>query len=65
MTSRDRRAAAIAPSSPWRGLWPVPDGTIGAGDRVQTAFMYRGIVDGAAPAAAAAYIPTFRPRRRP
>lgn len=47
MGSANKRSSAIAPASPWRGLWPLPDGTVGAGDRAQANFMYRGIIDGA------------------
>lgn len=39
------RASAMMVSLPWRGLLPQPDATIGLGDRVQTAFMYRCIAE--------------------
>jgi hypothetical protein len=43
MDSRDKRASAIHPSLPWRGLWPAPDGTIDAGDREHAASLYRSL----------------------
>ena len=43
MDTASRRASAINLSCPWRGIWPIPDGSIGQGDRLQTAFMYAGI----------------------
>ena len=41
--TRDKRASAIMPGMPWRGLLPVADSGVNAGDRQQVAFLYRGI----------------------
>lgn len=41
--TRDKRASAIMPGIPWRGLLPVADSGVNAGDRQQVAFLYRGI----------------------
>lgn len=41
--TRDKRASAINISLPWRGLWPLPDGSLNTGDRQQSNNMYRGI----------------------
>lgn len=42
--SRDKRASAISPTLPWRGLYPVPDGALNQGDRQQADLMYRGLL---------------------
>lgn len=44
MDTANKRASAMQPRCAWRGLWPIPDGTIGQGDRQQTSFMYSGIL---------------------
>lgn len=41
LDSRDRRAAAIAPGLPWRGLLPAPDGSLDEGDRSQAVGLFR------------------------
>ena len=43
LDTRDKRSSAIMVSLPWRGLFPLPDGTVNQGDRQQCACMYRGI----------------------
>lgn len=51
LDTRDKRASAINVASPWRGLLPVPDGSLNQADRQHVAFLYRGIAaGGAAPA---------------
>ena len=55
--SRDKRASAISVTLPWRGMLPVPDGTLVQGDRQQVALMYRGIL------ASAAIANPYPPRR--
>jgi len=54
------------PAMPWRGLWPLPDGTVGTGDRAMADFMYFTAGGGGTPPVSGAsdYIPTWRPRRR-
>lgn len=47
--TRNKRASAISPASPWRGLWPAPDGTVDAADRATSVFLYSGFMDGGAP----------------
>ena len=42
--TRDKRSSAIHVSLPWRGLLPLPDGSLNQGDRQHTAYMYRGIL---------------------
>lgn len=37
----DRRASAIMPGLPFRGLYPLPNGTIAGNDRPQVIFLYR------------------------
>lgn len=41
--TRDKRSSAIALRSPWRGLWPTPDGSVDQPDRQQVPYMYSGI----------------------
>ncbi len=48
MDTAAKRASAVNISSPWRGILPFPDGVIGQGDRQTVAFMYSGILAGAA-----------------
>lgn len=48
--TRNKRASAIFPLLPFRGMLPAPDGTIGQADRQQVVFLYAGIL-AAAPAA--------------
>lgn len=43
MDTASKRSSAMNLRCPWRGLWPMPDGTIGQGDRSHTSFMYSGI----------------------
>ena len=43
MNTATKRASAIYAGSPWRTVLPVPDGTIGAGDRQAVAYLYAGI----------------------
>jgi hypothetical protein len=64
--SRDKRSSAVMVAMPFRSQLPAPDGAaLSVGDRYQTGLMYRGLVDGAAPAPGAGeYIVTFRRRRR-
>lgn len=51
--SRDKRSSAINVSSPWRGMLPLPDGTVDQADRQHAPFVYAGIsASSAAPAAA-------------
>jgi len=66
LDSRDKRASAMNPAMPWRGLWPLPDGTVGTGDRAMADFMYFTAGGGGTPPVSGAsdYIPTWRPRRR-
>ena len=45
----NKRASALNLSQPWRGMLPLPDATADAGDRAQSAFMYRGLFDGGTP----------------
>lgn len=45
MDTADKRASAVHIGLPFRGMLPVPDGSIGAGDRAQAGLMYRGIID--------------------
>ena len=46
--TRDRRASAIHIASPWRGILPLSDGTVGQPDRQIVPFFYSGITAGAA-----------------
>ena len=62
LDTASRRASAIHVSLPFRGLLPLPDGTVGAQDRQQTAFMFAGIDAGEA-AASAAVIARFARRK--
>lgn len=48
-----KRLSGIHPSLPWRGLYPLPDGTIEQADRQVIAWLYSGISAGAAPATVA------------
>src|SRR3990167_6433327 len=47
-----RRASALHGSLPWRGILPLPDGTVGQPDRQVIAFHYSGIAAGDAEAPA-------------
>jgi len=42
--TRDKRASAIHIGLPWRGLLPLPDGTVDQGDRVQAGLFYRALI---------------------
>jgi len=44
LDTREKRASAINVGLPWRGLLPLPDGTIGQADRQQLATLYAGIL---------------------
>jgi hypothetical protein len=50
LDTRNRRAAAIGVSLPWRGLLPVPDGAIDTSDRWQASYMFRKAVESTAAA---------------
>lgn len=42
--TRDKRSSALGVNTPWRGMWPVSDGSLATNaDRMHMAFMYRGI----------------------
>lgn len=41
-----KRYSALNIQNPWRGVWPIPDGTIGAADRQIGAYLYSGILAG-------------------
>lgn len=45
----NKRASAIHVSMPWRGMLPLPDGSLNQADRQQTDLMYRGILASGAP----------------
>lgn len=45
MDTANKRASAILIGLPFRGMLPIPDASIDAGDRAQVAFMYRGLLD--------------------
>ena len=63
LDTREKRASGIHVGLPWRGLLPLPDGTVGQLDRQQVATYYAGI--SACEAEVANYIiPTRRGRRR-
>lgn len=51
--TRDKRASALGRGLRFLAIFPAPDGTIDAGDRLQIVGLYRGI----AAAAVAAYVP--------
>lgn len=42
--SADKRASAIHMMLPFRGMLPLPDAVIGAGDRAELSLLYRGEV---------------------
>lgn len=44
-STRNERASAIHLSMPFRGMFPAPEGSRTAPDRVQAAFLYRGVWD--------------------
>lgn len=48
LDSASKRSSAVNVGSPWRARLPFPDGTIDQGDRQAVAFMYSGILAGAA-----------------
>lgn len=41
--TRNKRSSAIQTMIPWRGMLPVPDGTVGQADRQHVAYIYAGI----------------------
>jgi len=43
--TRDKRASVIHVGLPWRGLLPLPDGTVDQGDRVHVGLFYRALID--------------------
>jgi hypothetical protein len=60
--TRDKRFSFMHLDLPFPGVFPNPDGTIDAGDRLQFLRKYRGI--GIGVAAKFPYRPTLRARRR-
>jgi hypothetical protein len=46
--TRDERSSQINLLMPWRMVFPLPDGTIGAADRQHQAWLYAGILAGGA-----------------
>ena len=63
LDTREKRASGVHVSLPWRGLLPLPDGTVSQADRQQSATYYAGVL--AVEAEVANYIiPTRRGRRR-
>lgn len=46
--SADKRSSAIFLNIPWRGMLPLPDGSLNQPDRQHVALMYRGIAAGGA-----------------
>ena len=63
LDTREKRASGVHVSLPWRGLLPLPDGTVSQADRQQTATFYAGIAAGEVEVANY-IIPTRRGRRR-
>lgn len=60
-----KRASAINVSSPWRGILPLPDGSVDAEDRQVVPFHYSGILaDDSGPVVAAVDEWIIRARRR-
>ena len=56
LDSREKRASAVTVGLPWRGMYPVGDGTIAQGARPQAAAFYRGIAaSGGGPSAPFTY----------
>ena len=51
LDSRENRASAVHVGLPWRGLYPIGDGTISQADRQQTAAFYAGVLAGGPPPA--------------
>ena len=49
----EKRQSAINVSSPWRSIFPIPDGTVHTVDRICADFMYSGILAGLYPLIAA------------
>lgn len=43
------RLSSINPGCPWRGILPIPDGTVEAADRQVVPYLYAGILAGGAP----------------
>lgn len=63
--TREKRASALNPACPWRGIWPLPDGAVTTGgDWAQTDFMYVLAGSGGAVSVGDVFRPIFRPRRR-
>jgi len=44
LDTRNKRAGAVNISSPWRGILPEPDGSVGQADRQTIAFMSASIL---------------------
>jgi hypothetical protein len=42
--TRSKRSSAVNVGSPWRSLYPAPDGTVAQADRQQIALLYSGIL---------------------
>lgn len=47
-----KRLSIIHLGNPWRQTVPLPDGTINAGDRLHTAYLYSGIAEQPSPTVA-------------
>ena len=53
--TRDKRMSIMSHSLPWRGVFPLADGTIGTADRLIFPYSYSGIA-AASPAAVSAVL---------
>ena len=48
LDTREKRASGVHVGVPWRGVLPLPDGTVSQADRQQVATFYAGILAGEA-----------------
>jgi len=46
INTRNRRASAMLPMCPWRGVMPEPDGAVGTSDRATMLLLYSGFTSG-------------------
>ena len=41
----NKRFSIVHFGCPWRGILPIPDGSLDAGDRIELEYLYRGFFD--------------------
>lgn len=64
LDTQTKRASAIHPGCPWRGLLPAPSGALQPGERPMVAYLYAGITVWSGSLRVPAHLLAFPPRHR-